>query len=176
VRAGACTPPVATTGAERSYEQADPQAPVVFVTGLQAAEFCAWLGRRLPTDAEWERAARGSDGRRWPSGRRPRQADVNIEGSKGLAPVEDQRFSGGSTEHGLTHMVGNAAEWTGTPDNCPPNPYGCATRWEGPKPATLILRGGGFIDPAMPLDGSDSDISDSGEKWNSVGFRCARSQ
>ena len=176
MRAGACSRPIETTGAERSYEEADPKAPVVFVTGLQSAEFCAWLGRRLPTDAEWERAARGADGRRWPRARRPRPADVNTEGSKGLAAVEDRRFAAGSTDEDLTHMVGNAAEWTGTPDKCPPNPYACATRWDGPKPATLILRGGGFIDPAMPLDGSDNDISDSGEKWNYVGFRCARSQ
>ena len=172
VKAERCTAPIESGGVARS---AGPRTPVVSVNALQAWDFCAWLGRRLPSDAEWERAARGPDGDLWPRGTRPPARAVNVNRARPVA-VDDPRFRAGRTEEGLTHMAGNASEWTATPDRCAPDPYACRRVWDGSRRATLIIRGRGFEEAADRLDGSDADISGSGEEWAYVGFRCARTR
>jgi len=67
VLAGACTQPVEPVNA-RSYVDQPPDWPVLYVNAYQASAFCRWIGRRLPTRDEWERAARGADGRPLPWG------------------------------------------------------------------------------------------------------------
>ena len=67
VLARACTPPSAPAS-EPAIEAAQGDLPVVYVNAYQAHRFCDWIRRRLPTEAEWERAAQGSEGRIWPWG------------------------------------------------------------------------------------------------------------
>jgi formylglycine-generating enzyme required for sulfatase activity len=177
VLAGACTPPLESSDAP-SYEQVDPDFPVVFVTAYQAAQFCRWLGRTLPSQAEWERAARGTSGRRWPWGdSRPTADRINQGGAgrdpQGLARESDPAFDRGATRERVRHLIGNAAEWTRTPADCPPDLYACAHLWDGrTKVAALNILGGAWPDGYLPV--TETLPGDPGFPDYKVGFRCAR--
>jgi len=103
------------------YPAGHSEYPVTGVTYEEAAAYCRWSGGRLPTEMEWEKAARGADGRRYPWGnawepsrgnfRKPRSARhaacwIN---RRGLAPVG--RFPSGASPYGVLDMAGNAWEW-----------------------------------------------------------------
>ncbi len=159
------------SGPESTIEEAADH-PVVQVSARDAAAFCRWAGLRLPAETEWELAARGSDGRRYPWGDRdPEQGAASpanfgtvaccaadgADGYAGIAPVG--RFPAGVSPYGLYDMAGNVWEWTA-------DPY-------PPKPEWVSLRGGGWgNDPyclrASYRHGNPPDIG-----LDMVGFRCA---
>ncbi|HLC18721.1 MAG TPA: SUMF1/EgtB/PvdO family nonheme iron enzyme [Thermodesulfobacteriota bacterium] len=85
--------------------------PVVAVTWSDAAEYCEWKGKRLPTEAQWEKAARGAEGRIFPWGDEFDNTKVNTLGEHaGTTPVGT--FPGGASPYGALDMAGNAQEWT----------------------------------------------------------------
>lgn len=95
-----------------------PENPVVGVDWWDAYAYCRWANKRLPAVLEWEKAARGKDGRIWPWGNKWDYARANSGGDKWgevdgyiyAAPVIS--FAGGASIYGLLNMAGNVAEWT----------------------------------------------------------------
>jgi hypothetical protein len=185
VRAGRCSRPLDDYGFP-GLDDAPRDWPVTRVTAYQAAQFCDWIGRRLPTSAEWERAARGTAGRPWPWDGEEFPTSDRVHLSEGGTAIEqpvavdDPRYQLDRTPEGVWQMAGNVAEWTSTPvtDQCRDNPYTCGDTWDGQsvvKAVTLLTRGLSFYDTPAPND----DISNAftGVPPNTalpqIGFRCA---
>lgn len=185
VRVGRCQAPPFERGARRFNQ---PHFPVTLVTWQDARAFCAFRGARLPTEAEFERAARGATGRRFPWGQLPNAHLANhgrlgidlsddADGFAELAPVGS--FNAGRTPDGFLDLAGNAAEWvldryaTQYPDADQIDPQGPdAAQATGAR----VVRGGSYDSPMAWLRGAARGAYLPNERRPSLGFRCARSQ
>lgn len=114
VSAGECTVPQNFKSQRRPTYFDNPEFkdyPVIYVTWGQARTYCAWAGRRLPTEAEWERAGRGDDFRTFPWGED--KADGRLANFNMLAGDTSRvgSFPAGASPYGVLDMAGNVAEW-----------------------------------------------------------------
>jgi iron(II)-dependent oxidoreductase len=97
------------------WEPLAPHQPVVHVNLFEAQAYCASVGRRLPSEAEWEIAASGGTHRRYPWGDEPPAAErANLDGWYG-GPVDVAACAAGESPLGVRNLIGNAWEWTATP-------------------------------------------------------------
>lgn len=165
----------------RTFPAGKADHPVVFVTWHDARAYCEWAGKRLPTDQEWEKGARGIDGRMFPWGR---EFDVNRSNSPQHWSVQKVRgdttpvgaFEAGKSPYGLYDMSGNVWEWTSSwympyPGNKHPSEnYGQQYK---------VLKGGSWWDCSFYKCGISAPVFNRSffnpkVKNESFGFRCAK--
>jgi formylglycine-generating enzyme required for sulfatase activity len=193
VNRGLCQPPTKVSSSTRSSYYSDSQFddyPVIYVDWNMAKNYCEWRGARLPTEAEWEKAARGTDGRMYPwgnvfDGSKTNFCDENCsidwanknynDGYADTAPVN--AYPDGMSVYGIFNLAGNVWEWVAdwydatyyarSPSSNPQGPFSGDGR---------ALRGGSWYvtgDSVRASNRRGNDVPSTSVDF--FGFRCARS-
>lgn len=193
VNDGTCRPPTLLRSDNREDYFGNPEFddyPVVYVTWVDANAYCQWAGRRLPTEAEWERAARGDDKRNFPWGDElPSEYTANFMNLIGDTSRVGS-YAEGASPFGVLDMAGNVWEWIA--DRYKPNYYQIAPTENPPGPSEeeaqylmRVIRGGSYEDDGYTLrlanrnfiEGPDpkaqpEDDAYYGKISPKIGFRC----
>ncbi|MED5463663.1 MAG: SUMF1/EgtB/PvdO family nonheme iron enzyme [Myxococcota bacterium] len=174
VKAGACSYS-GGDGVYHTYDRKRDSHPINYVNWDEAVAYCSWKGKRLPTEEEWEKAARGTDGRSFPWGDEdPDNTRANFHKSGdsfenrrgyGTTPAGHYQREGGeetTSPYGAQDMAGNVWEWTDS--------------WYSSRRASRVFRGGGFYNATRFLSTHRRMGRSPSQRFPDVGFRCAQSR
>jgi formylglycine-generating enzyme required for sulfatase activity len=171
MKAGACSEPAA-----HFYPHATPNDPVRNVNWFQAADYCAWQGKQLPTEAQWEKAARGIDGRIFPWGDHQPDCAWAVSAVCGSGPhSEIDTASEGASPCGAADMAGNVFEWVS--DYYASDAYATGAAFDPRGPATgseRVVRGGSYASSPTDLRVSSRQAAEPKQDYDTVGVRCVR--
>lgn len=186
VQAGACTPPMEARSNDRPVYFGNPYYagyPVIYVTREQASAYCGWVGGRLPTEAEWEYAARGPESWIFPwgndfDGARLNYCDVNCsagpndptinDGYADTAPVGS--YPSGASWVGALDMAGNVREWVA--DGYGPYTFDAQVNPAGLEDGDPIPHGGSWLDLPDLVRSANRGGNVPGYYRDYYGFRC----
>ncbi len=178
VKAGRCSVPIPRTSEKNTSYYGNSQFdnyPVINVSWDAANAYCRWAGRQLPTEAQWEKAARGADGRIYPWGKaEPDKSKLNYAKNVGDT-TEAGKYPDGASVYGAMDMAGNVMEWVS--DWFDPKYYSASPKQNPTGPTSgkrHILRGGAWNDESFFVRTSYRAVWDVPElTQNYIGFRCA---
>ncbi len=185
VKGGACSPPgdQQEYGLYNHYDEIEYRDfPVEFVNWYQAGEYCQWAGRRLPTEAEWEKAARGSEGWLYPWGNEsPNRNLLNYKGSNGQVNSlggtnKVGSYPAGASPYGVLDSAGNVSEWVA---DWYEQDYYQSSPVENPQGPlsgiTKVVRGGDWNTYDSVIFSAYRISVAPKLKLSGIGFRCAAS-
>jgi formylglycine-generating enzyme required for sulfatase activity len=137
----------------------DPRQPVVGIGWQDAEAYCRWSEKRLPTEEEWEKAARSTDGRIWPWGDEADPKRFNGRTTEYFAPIAVGSLPAGDSKYGVADMAGNVWEMT-------------SSKWKGDA---KVMRGGSYLNRLSEVRVTVRwAAGDETRGTNWLGFRCAR--
>jgi formylglycine-generating enzyme required for sulfatase activity len=180
---GACRQPTATNSITREYYYNNSQYssfPVVNVDWQMARSYCQWAGSRLPTEAEWEKAARGTDQRSYPWGEGIDDQHANYD-SVAMDIVAVGSYPLGVSPYGALDMAGNVAEWVHDKYQWDYYAISPGSNPQGPDPSVegrttvfraMVFRGGSFQEPSEEISTYIRSFRNSDSFGVYLGFRC----